>query len=340
MTDTAAASPAPAAPPTPLVARVPTALFGAVLGLGGLANGWRVAGRLWGVPLAIGDALAVAALLVWATVAVLIALKWAKARPAARGEMLHPVMGGFLGLAPVATMIAGVAIGPLVGPLGSALTIAGLLGQAVFSVWFVGRLWTGGRGAEATTPVLYLPTVGGSFVAAMALAGLGLKDASVMAFGAGFVSWLVLEAVMWQRLIHQPALAVPLRATMGIHMAPPAVGLVAYMAATGGTVDLMALMLFGYALLQAAVTARLFGWLSEQPFGAPWWAYSFAISALPTGAMRLAEGGSQTAALLAPGLFLVANLIIGWFALRSVMLIAKGKYVPPMQPPAPPPQAG
>ena len=44
--------------PPPFVARIPTAFFGAVLGLGGLANGWRVAGRLWGVPGWIGDAVA------------------------------------------------------------------------------------------------------------------------------------------------------------------------------------------------------------------------------------------------------------------------------------------
>ena len=319
----------------PLVARVPTAFFGAVLGLGGLANGWRVASRLWGLPGVIGDVVAVVAFVVWASVAVLIAAKWAKARPAARAEMMHPVMGGFLGLAPVATMIAGLAILPLVGPLGVAMLVIGLVAQAVFAVWFVGRLWQGGRGGEATTPVLYLPTVGGSFVAAMALAALGVRDGAMMAFGAGFLSWIVLEAVMWQRLLHLPALPVPVRATMGIHMAPPAVGLVAYTAATGGGVDVLALILFGYALLQAAITARMFGWLSEVPFGAPWWAFSFAVSALPTGAMRLAERGSEVAGLLAPGLFALANLIIAWLAVRSIAAIAAGRYVPPAQAPAP-----
>ena len=330
----AASSPAPA----PTLARVPTAFFAAVLGIGGLATGWRTAADLWGVSRAIGDGLAIVAVLVWAVVAVLVAAKGATARPAARGEVLNPVAGGFSGLVGLATMVAALAVLPLVPLLGKGLAIAGLVAQASFAVWFVGRLWQGGRVAEATTPVLYLPTVGGAFVAAMALAALGIRDAAVMAFGVGFVSWLVIEAVMWQRLLTGPNLAVPLRATMGIHMAPPAVGLVAYTAATGGSLDVFALMLFGYALLQATITARLWGWLGEQPFGAPFWAYSFAVASLPTGAMRLAIAGSPTAGLLAPGLFAVGNLIIAWFVVRSIAMIAQGRYLPPLpQPPAAPP---
>ena len=323
--------------PPPFVARIPTAFFGAVLGLGGLANGWRVAGRLWGLPGWIGDAVAAVALAVWAIVLGLIVAKWLTARPAARGELMHPVGGGFVALVPIATMVAGVAVLPLIGPVAVAMLIAGLAGQAVFSVWFVGRLWTGGRGAEATTPVLYLPTVGGNFVAAMALAALGVRDGAMMAFGAGFVSWLVLEAVMWQRLLHAPALPQAMRATMGIHMAPPAVGLVAYLGANGGMADALALMLFGYALLQAAITARSMPWLGEQAFGAPWWAYSFAVSALPTGAMRLTEAGAgAVTAWAAPALFAAANLIIAGFVVLSAKLIATGRYVPPLAPPVPP----
>jgi tellurite resistance protein len=338
MTEAALASAPSPAPAAPFVARVPTALFGAVLGIGGLANGWRVAARLWGVPSLVGDALAVLAFAVWATVATLVALKWVKARGAARGELGHPVMGGFVALVGVATMVAGLAVQPIVPPLGAVVMVAGIVFQGLFAAWFVGRLLQGGRDVAGATPVLFLPTVGGGFVAGTALAALGLRDASAMAFGIGFVTWLVIEGVIWQRLLHGPALPVPLRSTMGIEMAPPAVGLVAYLAANGGSVDILALMLFGVALLWAAIAVRNFGWVSEQPFGAPWWAWSFGVASLPTGAMRLAEAGAPTASLLAPGLFLVGNLIIGLFAGRSLAMVLRGTYVPPM-PPAPPPQA-
>ena len=37
-----------------------------ILGLGGLSNGWRTAGRIWHAPALVGDVLAVITALIWA----------------------------------------------------------------------------------------------------------------------------------------------------------------------------------------------------------------------------------------------------------------------------------
>jgi len=324
----------------PFVARVPFAFFAMVLGLGGLSNGWREAARLWGWPTAIADGLALLAFAVWTIVAAAMAAKWLVARPAAKAEALNPIAGGFLALAPMSGMIAALATLPLFGAFAEGLLAILVTAQIAFALWFVGRAWTGGRPPEATTPVLHLPTVGGSFVAAMALSALGVADAAKMAFGIGLISWIVIEALLWQRLLHLPALPVPLRATLGVHMAPPAVGLVAYLSVTTGAPDGFALGLFGYALLQAAILTRLIPWLRQQPFGAPYWAYTFAVAALPLGAMRMVERGAEgTVALLAPVLFVLANLIIGGFFAASVVRLAQGRYVPPPSAPVVKPAA-
>ncbi len=322
----------------PFVARVPAAFFAMVLGLGGLSNGWRMAAKLWGMPVVVADALALLAFAVWALVAALMVAKWTTAPMAAKAEALHPVAGGFLALAPLSGMIASLAVLPLFGIVSEALLAVLIAAQIAFALWYVGRLWTGGRPAEATTPVLYLPTVGGSFVAGMAFVALGLRDAGQMAFGAGLIAWIVIEAFLWPRLLTLPSLPVPMRASIGIHMAPPAVGLVSWMAVSEGAPGPVAYGLLGYALLQAAVMARLVPWIRQQPFGAPYWAFSFAVAALPLGAMRMLDrGAGDTVALLAPGLFVLANLIIGGFFVASVIRLVQGRYVPPL--PAPQPAA-
>ena len=332
MSDTAPS----AAPSAPFVARIPAAFFGMVLGLGGLSNGWRVAARLWGWPSAIADGLALLAFAVWAGLLILFATKWIVARPAAMGEAKNPIAGGFIALVPLSGMIAALAAMPLLGAVARGLLWVEIFAQIAFALWFVGRLWTGGRAAEATTPVLYLPTVGGSFVAAMSLSTLGVADAATMAFGVGALSWIVIEALLWTRLLTQAPLPLPIRATLGIHMAPPAVGLVAWLSVTSGAPDTVALALFGYALLQAAILARLVPWLRQQPFGAPYWAYSFAVAALPLGALRMVErGAGGTVAMLAPVLFGLANLIIAGFLAGTLMRLAQGRYVPPLAAPAP-----
>lgn len=317
---------------TPAVlARVPASFFGAVLGLGGLANGWRAASRVWGLPGAIADGLALLAVAVWAVVAMLWGAKWLLARGAAKAEMLAPVTGGFGGLVPFSTMVAGLAVVGTVPALGQAMMILGIVGQILFVPWFVGRLWTGGRPAEASTPILYLPAVGGSFLVGMCSGALGAADGAAIAFGIGLASWVGLEAVVLHRLMTGPELPPPLRPTLGIHLAVPSVACLSLLAATDGAPGLPGFMLFGYALLQGVVMIRLALWTTTSPFGAHWWAFSFGVAALPLASLRLIERGIGGAIVptAAPALFFLANLIIAGLAVQSLRAIVAGRYLPP-----------
>lgn len=127
------------------------------------------------------------------------------------------------------------------------------------------------------------------------------------------------------RLILQ-TLPVPLRASLGLHLAPPAVACVADLAVSEGPPDRLAQILFGYALLHALTMVRLVPWLRKQPFSPAAWAYTFGVSALPLAALRLTERGLEgPGTSLAVPLFAAANLIIGWIALRTVLLLLRGR---------------
>ncbi len=307
---------------------VPATFFGMVLGLGGLGNGWRAAARVWGIPAFIGEALSLAAALVWLVWMALYVLKWASSREEALAEFRHPIQAFFIALVPVATLIASIAVVPYLPGIAWTMFGLGVASQVGFSAWVVGELWQGGRHTDATTPTLYMPTVGGCFVSAIACGSFGYPEAGLLFFGAGFLSMVVLESIVLHRLmIH--ALPVALRATMGLHLATPAVGSVAYLAVTDGPPDRFVQMLFGYALLQALVMLRLVPWLRQQPFSPAAWAYTFGVSALPLAALRFVERG-QTGpiAALAWPLFAGANLIIGWIALRTVWLAIRGELLP------------
>jgi tellurite resistance protein len=299
-----------------------------VLGLGGLGNGWRAAARVWDAPNPVGEALSLAAALVWLVWLVLYVLKWATSREEALAELRHPVQAFFIALVPVATLIASVAFAPYLPTAAWTMFVLGVVSQVVFSAWAIGELWQGGRHTDATTPTLYMPTVGGCFVSAIACGSFGYPEAGLLFFGAGFLSMVVLESIVLHRLMTH-TLPVSLRATMGLHLATPAVGSVAYLAVTEGPPDRFVQMLFGYALLQALVMLRLVPWLRQQPFSPAAWAYTFGISALPLAALRFVERG-QTGPIgfLAIPLFIGANLVIGWIALRTLRLALTGKLLP------------
>jgi tellurite resistance protein len=265
---------------------------------------------------------------VWAAWLALYAARWLNDRDAVLTEARDPTSSFFTSLAPVATMIASVGLAPHWPGAAWAMALVGLVGVTLFAAWGAGTLWMGDRAVEATTPILYMPTVGGGFVAAITCATFGMKDLGLLYFGAGLLSWLALESVVLNRMILR-TLPVPLRASLGLHLAPPAVACVAYLAATDGPPYRLAQILFGYALFHALVMVRLVPWLRMQPFSPATWAYTFGVSALPLAALRLTERGLEGPnGSLAIPLFIVANLFIGWTAIRTIVLSHQGKLPP------------
>ncbi len=311
-----------------LRARVPATFFGMVLGLCGLGNGWRAVARLGLAPASIGEVLSLCGVAVWATWLVFYTARWLHDRERVLSEVRDPTASFFASLVPVATMIASVGLAPHWPAAAWSMALAGLVILTLFATWGVGRLWMGNRAFEATTPILYMPTVGGGFVAAITCATFGMKALGLLFFGAGLLSWLTLESVVIHRMILQ-TLPVPLRASLGLHLAPPAVACVAYLAVTDGPPDHLAQILFGYALFQALVMVRLVPWLRQQPFSPAAWAYTFGVSALPLAALRLTERGLDGPnVFLSLPLFIVANLVIGWIAVRTLRLLLRGALVP------------
>lgn len=308
---------------------VPASFFGIVLGLAGLGGSWRAAHRLWGLPAGIGETLMLAAALVWAALVVLYVSKWISAREDALHEAEHPVQCCFIGLAGAATSLVALAVLPYSRPGALGLFVIGALFTLGFAVWRTGGLWQGGRDPVATTPVLYLPTVTGTFITAIVASALGFPDWGQLAFGAGLFSWLAIESVLIHRLYTAPTLSEALRPTLGIQLAPAAAGAVACLSVTTGLPQLAVHTLLGYGILQALVLLRLLPWIGRQPFAPSYWAFSFGAAALSTASLLMVERGDTGAvALLAVPIFVAANVVIAVLIVGTVSLAVKGRLLP------------
>lgn len=290
---------------------IPASYFGIVLGLGGLANSWRVAHAAWGAPSVVGEAIFVVAGLAWVVVTGLYIWKWLAALDAALAEAGHPIHCCFIGLGGVATLVMAQGALPYSRPIALALFSIGSIFTLVFGVWRTGLLWQGQREVEATTPILFLPVVAGGFITAATAAALGWHDWAALAFGGAFFSWLAIESVVLHRFYTADTLPPLLRPTLGIQLAPPAVGALAYLATATTPSLVVAEMLVGYALLQALLLARLWPWITKQPFAPSYWAVTFGATALPTALIRVSTmSPSHTFADLALFLFVVSNIVL------------------------------
>ena len=235
---------------------IPAAFFGIVLGLAGLGGAWRAAHQVWQTPAIVGEALMALAAIVWLLVSFLFILKWIYAWEEALDEAQDPVQCCYIGLAGVATMLIAAAALGYSRLVAEVLFGIGALFTLAFAAWRTGALWYGEREQSTNTPVLYLPAVAGGFVTATVASALGYPEWGQLAFGVGLFSWLAIESVLLHRLYTATSLTAPLRPTLGIQLAPPAVGAVAYLSVNGGNPDLIAHALIGYALMQLLIMLR------------------------------------------------------------------------------------
>jgi len=315
---------------------VPASFFGMVLGLVGLGGCWRAAHEVWGLSSTVGEILMLAGTAVWAILVVLFLAKWLFARDAAMAEARHPVQCCFIGLAGVATMLAAIAVNPYARPAALMLFGTGAVFTAAFAVWRTGILWQGGRDPAATTPVLYLPSVAGSFVTAIACGTLGFAEWGLLALGAGFFSWLAVESVLVHRLYTAPEMAPALRPTLGIQLAPPTVGAAAYLSVTAGPPDLIAYILLGYGLLQFMLLARLIHWIFAAGVNASAWSFTFGLTALATAMVKMVgRGDVGPISVLAPAVFSLVSAACAALILRTIWLLLSGRVLPDAPPVVP-----
>ena len=307
----------------------PASLFGIVLGLVGLGNAWRDASHLWQLPPAVGEALMTVAAIVWLALIAGFSTKWIRRPEEARAEIAHPVQCCFVSLVQISTMLMAAVLLPYSRASAVTVFVVGAVATLLFGVWRHGGLWKGNRDIKATTPVLYLPTVAANFVTAIVASALGWAAWGQLFLGAGLFAWLALESTILQRLFNAEELQPALRPTLGIGLAPPAVGLLAYSSVVPGPPTLLSGLLLGYALLQALLLLRLLPWIAQQPFGPGYWGFTFGLTAVSLGVQRMAErGGGSPFVELAPILFVVANLVTGWLAVMSLLMLAKGRFLP------------
>lgn len=305
---------------------VPASFFGIVLGIAGLGGAWRAAHRVWHLPALIGEVLLLVATLVWLIILALYAGKWIYARSEALGEIRHPVQCCFVGLAGLTTMVIAAAALPYSRTAALILFVLGFSYTVAFAVWLTGSLWEGGRDNAHITAALYLPVVGGSFVAAAVAAALGYAGWGELAFGAGAFTWLAVDAMLLQRLYASEALPLIIRPTIGIQLAPPTVGALAYINLSNGPPDMFIHAMLAYGLMQAVVLIRILPWIAARPFSVSYWGFTFGVTALSTAPLRLIERGETGPfAALAPYLFIGGNLIILLMIVATIRLLFQGR---------------
>ena len=302
---------------------LPVNYFAVALGTGALGAAWRTGASKGMAPDWVGESILAFNAVVWLLLVGFLVHAVVKYRAWVCSFWEHPARTCFFSLIPATTAQVGAALYPYAEVPALTLVVLGAVGQLYFASHRIAGTWRGGHAPEATSPVLYLPTVATNFATATAMGFVGWHDMAMLFFGAGLISWFSIEGAILSRLRTLTPLPKGERGVIGIQMAPPFVGGNAYLAANGGTVDWFFLVLTGYGILQLFFLMRLLPWTLEGGFSMSMWGFSFGMASMAASGIRLTAVGML--GFLGPVLTVVGTAFLIFLWAGTLYLAVKGR---------------
>lgn len=194
-------------------------------------------------------------------------------------ELVHPVKMHFLPTFSVSLLLLSVASLAGYPGLSRALWILGTVSHLILTLYTLSS-WVQHQHFEIhhANPSWFIPILGNLVVpvAGVAHAPFALNW---FFFSVGLFFWILLFAVLLNRIIFHHPLAEKLVPTFFILMAPPAVAFISYVKLTG-RVDLFAHSLYSLAIFMFLMIMSQWRLFSRIRFYLSWWAYSFPLAAL------------------------------------------------------------
>ncbi len=308
---------------------IPPSFYSITFGLVGLARVWHLAGSLYGLSAAIGDALFLVAAVVFLLFFTVLVIKLVLAPKTVLADLTHTVIGPSFSLLPITGMLLAVGLEPYAFGAARILFLVFFVATVLLGGWYTGQWVAAALDADTFSPGYFLPTVAGGLLGADSAASFGLTGLGWMSFGIGMISWLALGPIILNGLFFRPGLPAAFIPTLAILIVPPVIAGNAYFVLTGGRIDLLVYVLAGYVVLMTLVQVRLVPLYLKLKFSPGFWAFTFAYAATATYALRWIHLQQFAGAAMLGYVVLAAiTLFIGGIALRSLVALRQGKFLP------------
>lgn len=304
--------------------------FASVMGLAGLTLALHTAELYLGMSHVLSTASLVLTVADFVVIALLYIMKALRHPSAMAGEWKHPVKLAFFPAVSISLLLIATAMRPVSMDAARVIWIVGAALQAGLTLAVISG-WIGHRPFQPVhiSPAWFIPAVG-NVVAPVAGVSLGYVELSWMFFATGLIFWVILLTLVMNRLIFHDPLPARLLPTLVILIAPPAVGMLAWLQLNGGQLDAFARILYYAAIAFTGIVAVQAPGFAKLPFALSWWALSFPVAALTIASFRYADLlGSVTHGGLALVFLALLVAIVAILVARTLIGAAKGEICQP-----------
>lgn len=309
----------PGAAKPPRLARLPFSIFAVIMGLAGLTIATEKMEHHLHSSQIVSHTMTAIVVFLFTALALLQILRLARHPQAILAEWRHPVRISFFPAAAIGLLLLSAALIPHHQNLSFILWATGAVLQFVLAFMVI-NTWINATHFEPhhVNPAWFIPAVGNVIVP---IAGVfhGYVEVSWFFFAFGMTFWVVLLAIVMNRLFFHHPLHEHMVPTLCILIAPPAAGFLAYTKLVG-EVDSFAHILYYAALVFSIIVALQIKTFRRLKFTLSWWAYSFPLAAITIATIVMAEHVSNSLLeMLSLGLYALSLLVISGLAVRTII---------------------
>jgi tellurite resistance protein len=269
--------------PTNRLQFFPIMMFAIVMGFSGLAIVYQKAAAWFGFPHFIGGALASIDTFLFFTIAGIYIVKIFKYNDEVKKEFKHPIRLNFFAATSISLLLLGIVYHEIDINIAKMFWYPGAILHLYFTFYTLSFWINHNFEIQHSNPAWFIPIVGNVLVP---VGGAGFVDNHILMFyfATGIFFWIILLPIIVNRIIFHHQLAQKFIPTLFILIAPPAVGVIAYVKMTG-EFDLVASFLYNIGLFFTLLLIFMYKSFMKLKFFISWWAFTFPLAAVTISSM-------------------------------------------------------
>jgi len=303
----------------------PIMMFAIVMGLSGLTIVFEKGHQLFGIPSFIGKGFLLFDVAVFFVIAVLYILKILRYIDEVKKEFNHPIRINFFATVSISFLLISIAFESVNKDIAYYCFTIGTILQTYFTFKTISFWIDRNLELHHSNPAWFIPIVGNVLVP---VAGVGFIDNNLLMyyFSIGMFFWIILTAILINRIIFHHQLAGKFIPTLFIFIAPPSIAFIAYVKMNGGEFDMFANSLYNLALFFTFLLLFMYKKFLNLKFFISWWAFTFPVTAVTIASMLAYKITNIVVYKYFGYIFMItALLIILFVAIRTVQHIFQGK---------------
>lgn len=263
----------------------PIMMYAIVMGMSGLTITYQKAALWLSFPNIIGEILMYITTAIFLTVSFIYITKYSKYKMAVKKEFGHPVRINFFAAVSISMLMLAIIFKEHSSLISASFWYPGTILHFYLTMHTISFWINDNQELSHSNPAWFIPIVGNVLVP---VAGIGFAPNGILLyfFSVGIFFWIILFAVILNRIIFHHQMAVKFMPTLFILIAPPAVGFIAYFKIYG-VIDTFAMILFNIALFFTLLIAFMYKNFIKIKFFISWWAFVFPVAAMAISSMLM-----------------------------------------------------